>query len=299
MKINRYFEIIYLLLDRKALTAKWLAEHFEISTRTVYRDIEGLMQAGIPIYMKKGKGGGISLLPNFVLNKAFLSEEDKVRMLTALKAVDAVTYDKNENFINKISSFFGREGADWIEIDFSSWSGSGKEKENFIVLKEAVLEKKAVAFEYGNSKGEIGLRSVEPLKLCYKGSSWYLYAHCMDRDAERFFKLKRIKSVEVLDRIFYREAPSEIFQRKNIFQTDNFIRIKMKFTQKVAYRIYDEFSVYQKNEDGTFTGEMDFPDGPWLFSYIASFGEEAEVLAPESLRKMLAEKFSNISKKYL
>lgn len=165
MKINRYFEIIYLLLDRKALTAKWLAEHFEISTRTVYRDIEGLMQAGIPIYMKKGKGGGISLLPNFVLNKAFLSEEDKVRMLTALKAVDAVTYDKNENFINKISSFFGREGADWIEIDFSSWSGSGKEKENFIVLKEAVLEKKAVAFEYGNSKGEIGLRSVEPLKL--------------------------------------------------------------------------------------------------------------------------------------
>lgn len=121
----------------------------------------------------------------------------------------------------------------------------------------------------------------------------------MDRDAERFFKLKRIKSVEVLDRIFYREAPSEIFQRKNIFQTDNFIRIKMKFTQKVAYRIYDEFSVYQKNEDGTFTGEMDFPDGPWLFSYIASFGEEAEVLAPESLRKMLAEKFSNISKKYL
>ena len=298
MKINRYFEIIYLLLDRKTLTAKWLAEHFEISTRTVYRDIEGLMQAGIPLYMKKGKGGGISLLPNFVLNKAFLSEEDKTRMLTALKALDSVAYDKNENFINKISSFFGKEGADWIEIDFSSWNGYGLERENFFVLKEAVLSKREVSFEYSNTKGEIAVRRVEPLKLCYKGSSWYLYAYCMDKKAERFFKLKRIKVVELSDRIFYRDAPPAIFNN-NIFHTDKFIKLKMKISQKAAYRIYDEFSVYQKNDDGTFTAEINFPEGPWLFSYLASFGEEAEVLEPEAIRKMLAEKLINISKKYL
>jgi predicted DNA-binding transcriptional regulator YafY len=299
MKINRYFEIIYLLLDRKILTARWLSEHFEVSTRTVYRDIDGLMQAGIPIYMKKGKGGGISLLPNFVLNKAFLNEDDKIRMLTALKAVDSVSYDKNENFINKISSFFGRNGADWIEIDFSSWNGFVEERENFFLLKEAVLSKKEIFFEYSNSKGEIGFRRVEPLKLCYKGSSWYLYAYCTGKKAERFFKLKRIKNVDVSDKIFYRDVPKEIFKKKNMFETDKFIRLKMKISQRLAYRIYDEFSIYKKNEDGTFIGEINFPDGPWLFSYIASFGEDAEVLEPKSVRDMLAEKFTNISKKYL
>lgn len=87
MQINRLFEIVYILLDKKRVTSRELAERFEVSSRTIYRDIETLSAAGIPVYMSKGKGGGISLLPDFVLNKAVITDEEKEEILSSLKAV--------------------------------------------------------------------------------------------------------------------------------------------------------------------------------------------------------------------
>lgn len=298
MKINRYFEIVYLLLERKKMTAASLAKYFEVSPRTIYRDIQGLLEAGIPICMTKGKGGGISLLPDFVLNKAFLTEEDRMSLLTSLKAVDLVSHDKNKKMLNKISAFFGRDSVDWIEIDFSSWNRGGNEKENFKMLKEAVISRNTVVFYYSSNKGERTERLVEPLKLCYKGSSWYLYAYCRTREENRFFKLKRINDLEVLEEIFCREIPSEIFE-ENAFEREKTIKLKLKINLSMAHRVFDEIIDYKKTDDGFFLCEIDFPEGPWLFSYIASFGENCEVLEPSYLRNMMREKFINISKKYL
>lgn len=136
------FEIIYILLDKKIVTARELAQRFEVSQRTIYRDIETLSSAGIPIYMIKGKGGGISILEAFVLNKAVLTEEEKLDVLSSLQAVGAIKFNETTSALQKLASFFGENNSDWIEIDFSSWYNSEKEAKMFNDIKFAILSKK-------------------------------------------------------------------------------------------------------------------------------------------------------------
>ncbi|MBP1888617.1 putative DNA-binding transcriptional regulator YafY [Clostridium moniliforme] len=123
MQVNRLFEIIYILLEKNIVTAKELAEIFEVSQRTIYRDIEALSTAGIPVYMSKGKGGGISILSGFVLNKAILTEEEKLEILSFIRAVNAISFNdkKIEKVFRKLNNILGKNDTDWIEVDFSNW----------------------------------------------------------------------------------------------------------------------------------------------------------------------------------
>lgn len=174
MQINRLFEMVYLLLSKDNVTAGELAKHFEVSPRTIYRDVELLSSAGIPIYMTKGKGGGISLLPDFVLNKTVLTEDEKADILSALGAMDAVSPQKTDTAVKKLSSLFGSTDSDWVEVDFSGWANAEEESKVFTTLKNAILKKYAVEFLYHGS-GSNMQRVVEPLKLVFKGQGWYLY----------------------------------------------------------------------------------------------------------------------------
>lgn len=126
IQINRLFEIIYILLENKIVTAKQLAERFEVSQRTIYRDVETLSSAGIPIYMSKGKGGGISILPEFILNKAVLTEVDKSEILSSLRAVNAVHLNDidTDKVLKKLNNLFGVTNTDWIEVDFTTWGNA-------------------------------------------------------------------------------------------------------------------------------------------------------------------------------
>ena len=179
MQINRLFEIIYILLDKKSVTAKTLSDKFEVSVRTIYRDIETLSAAGIPIYMSRGKGGGISLMPNFVLNKSVLTDKEKNDIISSVKAMSTVNFLDTSSALRKLGSMLGENSSDWIEIDFSNWSNNTYESDIFKDLKSAILAYKIVSFSYSNNNGEKSFRTVEPYKLCFKGSAWYLYGFCM------------------------------------------------------------------------------------------------------------------------
>lgn len=298
MQINRLFEIVYILLEKKLTTAKKLAEHFEVSQRTIYRDIEILSSAGIPIYTNKGKGGGISILPNFVLNKTALNDNEKADILSSLQAIDAISPDKTTTAIKKLSSLFGGANTDWIEVDFSSWVNADEEKRLFSDIKSAILNKQKVAFAYSNSKGKNSNRTVEPLKLCFKGQAWYLYAYCETRNDFRFFKLSRIKNLYLHKDTFKRNAPTHIFS-ENIDYKDEFINLKLNISQKMAYRVYDEFKDYELLSDGSFVVEFSYPKGKWLYSYISSFGEECKILEPEDIRQEYIMQLKNTLGKYL
>lgn len=298
MQINRLFKIIYMLLDRKTITAQELAQLFEVSTRTIYRDIETLSAAGIPIYMSKGKGGGISLLSDFVLNKTVLTDQEKIELLASLKAVSSVDFSETDTVLKKLSSFFGDMDTDWIEVDFTSWYNAGDEKELFYILKAAILSKKTISFDYANTKGEQISREVYPLKLCFKGQSWYVYGFCKTRVDYRFFKLRRIKNLSVLQENFNQKAPTQIFNIKNSFD-EEFITLQLKVSKEMAYRVYDEFNTYKQLPDGSFIGEVYYPKGEWLFSYIASFGEHCEVIAPAEIRLDIKQKFQKTLDHYL
>lgn len=282
MQINRLFEIIYILLNKKTVTAKMLAERFEVSTRTIYRDIETLSASGIPVYMSRGSGGGISILPNFVLNKSILTDEEKSYILSAVKAVSAIDFSDTKSALNKLVSMLGENSSDWIEVDFSQWSNNA-EADIFSALKSAILLHNIVSFSYSNNKGENSFRTVQPHKLCFKGGAWYLYGYCNLRKNFRFFKFRRIKNLSVSDDKFTPTQIGTLFSKYNYYKTD-FVKLKLKISDKSAFRVYDEFDNYELQPDGSFIVEIDFPNDNWLKHYIMSYGSDCEVLEPKPVR---------------
>jgi predicted DNA-binding transcriptional regulator YafY len=297
MQIHRLFEMVYLLLNKESITAREFAAHFEVSPRTIYRDVELLSSAGIPIYMTKGKGGGISLLSDFVLNKAMLTDREKSDILSALHAVEAVSLEQANTAVQKLSSLFGNTSGDWVEVDFSGWANADEEAKLFTMLKAAIIEQKRVAFHYHSSAGSTQ-RAVEPMKLCFKGQSWYLYAYCTVREDYRFFKLRRIRKLELLNEHFERKAPSKIFTHSKVFQED-LTTITLKLSKEMAYRVYDEFSQYEVLSDGSFCAKLTMPRGEDVYHYVATFGEHCEILGPEDIRLQAKDKLQKTLAQYL
>ncbi len=298
MQITRLFEIVYILLDKKTATAKELSERFEVSSRTIYRDVETLSAAGIPVYMSKGKGGGISLLPDFVLNKTVLTDGEKQNILSSLQAVNAVNLSGTDTALHKLSTLFGGANADWIEVDFSSWANSKEETERFNGIKAAILNRRVLSFRYSGADGRRTLREVEPLKLCFKSSAWYLYGYCRFRGDFRFFKLSRIRELCTADESFQRETPKQVFSGETGFQ-DSFVQLKLRLSPQAAYRVYDEFDTCQRQEDGSFIAEITYPRGEWIHYYVATFGSHCEVLEPQDVREAVAAELKKTLNRYL
>lgn len=298
MKGNRLFEIIYILLDKKSVKAKELAEYFEVSQRTIYRDIENLSEAGVPIYMTKGKGGGISLLSDFVLNKAVLSKEEKKEILAAMQGLNAVNKNEFNGALSKLNSFLGENNENWIEVDFSNWDKNNDLGEKFTAIKNSIINKNLISFEYFNSYGEVVERIVEPLKLVFKSQGWYLYAYCKKREDNRFFKLTRMKNIKIISEKFTRTAPKKIFSEKDIGYSNKSIHLKLRVNKNLGFRIYDEFQNYSLDDKGDFIVNLDFPLGDCLYGYLMSFGENIEVLEPLHIREEIKKRLISALNKY-
>jgi len=301
MQINRLFEIVYILLDKKTITAKELSEHFEVSVRTIYRDIDTLSIAGIPIYTNKGKGGGISLIEDFVLNKSVLSEKEQNEIIMSLQSLNAMKFLDVEPVLKRLSTIFNKKSTNWIDVDFSQWGSNDSEKEKFNILKTAIISTKMVSFDYFSSYGERTLRTVEPLKLIFKGQGWYLYGFCRLKCEFRIFKITRIKNLSLLNETFKREIPIDIWDEGDKSYKNKMVTLILKIDERMAYRLYDEFDQENivKNSDGSFTATTTFPDGDWIYGYVMSYGEYAEVLEPKDIREIIKRKFEEGLKKYL
>lgn len=165
MQESRLFKIVYHLLDKGQATASELAEKFEVSTRTIYRDINALSGAGIPIYAEAGRNGGIRLIDHFVLNKAVLSEEEKQEILIALQSINATQNINSSETLQKLSALFHLNSENWLEVDFSRWGNKESDKEKFELLKSAIIHCQNVKIHYASSYEALSERIVQPLKL--------------------------------------------------------------------------------------------------------------------------------------
>lgn len=292
---NRLFEILYILLQKKKVTAKELAEKFEVSTRTIYRDIEALSSANIPIYMSKGKDGGISILEEYILNKSILSEEEQNQILFALQSLEKMDGQTEKDVLEKMSTIFNKKVTDWIKIDFSSWSPSNEN--TFQIIKLAILKKQLIEFTYYNSTGEKNSRIVEPLQIWFKDKSWYLISYCRLKKDYRFFKLTRMKEIKLLEEHFEREMPEQNEEEKEIKN----ILLELEISKEMAFRVYDEFDSNEitKKDDGNFIVKVEFPENEWVYSFILSFGEYVKVLSPEYAKNIVKHKLQNTLKNYL
>ena len=294
MQINRLFEIVYLLLEKETATAKELAEHFEVSVRTIYRDIDILSTAGIPVYTNKGKGGGISLLDNFVLDKSILSEEEQNQIIFALQSLEKLDKNSEKKALEKMSRLFHKQARNWIEIDFSNWDNENKKFER---IKQAILNRQVIEFTYFNSYGEERKRQVEPLQIWFKDKAWYIKAFCRVKQDYRIFKIARIREIKILDETFERELPQE--QERKPYDI-KLISLELEISKEKAYRVYDEFekeSITQK-EDGNFIIHVNYPENDWVYEYILSFGEYIKVIAPEYAKDIVKEKIQKMIKNY-
>lgn len=286
MQINRLMDMIYILLDKRIVTAKELAERFGVSQRTIYRDIDVLSSAGIPVYTNKGKGGGISLLDNFVLNKAMITESEQMEILTSLQSLKALSVQEVEPVLHKLAVLFGKNNTSWIDVDLSRWGNHADDQEVFQIIKTGIFQKRVMVFVYYGANGEKSSRSVEPIKLIFKRYDWYLYAFCEQRNDYRLFKISRIQNLALNDRTFTRIAPDDIKIDLPDMNTP-MIRARLKVHSRMAFRIFDEFSYHDidENPDGSLMVTIEFPDLEWLYGYILSFGGDAQVIAPEAIRQ--------------
>ena len=297
MQSDRLFEIMYILMNKEKTTAAELAARFEVSVRTVYRDIDALCRSGIPVCTSKGKGGGISLLPGFVLNKSILSPGEQSEILSALQGLQAIKYPDAGKVLSKLAAFFGETPQEWIDVDFSDWTGT--QKERFSLLKEAVIKKNVIAFDYFSSKGEKSHRAVEPLQLWFKERTWYIKAFCRSKREMRLFKVSRMKNLtltgENFDRILTDDPPDPM---ASLRPEDTIIT--MWVDESLAYRVYYEFEEedIQLNEDGSFTVTMRFVLDEWVLSYLLSFGNSARVLSPSDVKEKVGREIRNMAAKY-
>lgn len=300
MQINRLFEIVYMLLDGKVTTAKELAEHFEVSVRTIYRDIDTLSSAGIPIYATQGKGGGITLLDEYILNKSVLSESEQNEILFALQSLTVAQNPQTDKVLSKLSSLFNKNKINWIEVDFSPWGSNENHKCQFNALKNAIINRQVIEFEYFNTSGEKSSRKVEPVKLIFKVNAWYLQGFCLCQKAYRTFKISRMSDVRITPETFIEKPPEEMPEETQKQKTGNWIDLQLKVSPEGAYRVFDEFDEKEivKNRDGSFTIATALPESEWLFNYVLSFGTTAEVISPPIIRKTLQNKLEEITKKY-
>lgn len=295
MQESRLFKIVYYLLDKGQATAPELAERFEVSVRTIYRDIDALSEAGIPVYTEAGRNGGIHLMNDFVLDKAVLSEEEKQEILTALQSIN-FTQNNSSRTLQKLSAIFHLSSEDWLEVDFSRWGNKGTDNEKFELLKTAVIHRKCVKITYANSCGTIYERIVQPLKMSYKSMSWYLKAYCTKKHDYRIFKLTRIIDLEVLADSFHKSSFPESDEASS--QACN--TIVLCFPPNMAYRVYDEFDKtgISKKENGDLIVSVEMPEDEWLIGYLLSFGNQVDIIEPVYLREIVANQAKKIYEKY-
>ena len=299
MEQSRLFKIVYHLLEKGKSTAPELAKKFEVSIRTIYRDLDTISAAGVPIYATQGRGGGIFIMSDFVLNKSLLSEQEKEQILMALQGISATEHNQTDELLMKLSGLFQSKVTNWIEVDFSEWYKNTPNYNVFNLIKNAIFNQNMITFSYFAQEGNYSNRTVEPIKLIFKNKDWYLYGFCLLRNDFRFFKLTRIKDLEISSDTF-RRAVENIPKVETVIKNKNFIHAKLKFSPKVAFRVYDEFTDdVSKDNQGNLYVNIDLPDNETLFSYILSFGDNIEILEPDYLRHSMKEKLALMLEKYI
>ncbi|MFN2058321.1 helix-turn-helix transcriptional regulator [Clostridioides difficile] len=228
-------------------------------------------------------------------------KKDKESLIVALKTLQATKYPEINSVVNKIGSIFGEQNfSNWIEIDFTEWGSNFNEDDKFTKIKEAILRRNTINFNYVNSLSSQTNRTVEPLKLMYKSKTWYLYGFCKLKDDFRIFRISRIRNLSIKDEVFSRKIIEEVCLNDSKVIKENTITLKLRFKEKMLFRVFDDFNkdLITKNEDDTYDVITEFPIGEWIYGYILSFGDNVEVLEPKDVRDNVITRLRELSKIY-
>ncbi|MCR4591255.1 MAG: YafY family transcriptional regulator [Lachnospiraceae bacterium] len=300
MKIDRLIGILSILLQKKMTTAPELADHFEVSRRTINRDIEALCKAGIPIQTLQGNGGGISIMSGYRMDRTLLTSRDMQMILAGLRSLDSVSGNRYyEQLMEKIQAGSSEfvNGRDSILIDLSSWNRN-RLAAKIGLIQDAVELQKRIRFDYYSPGGETK-REIEPYYLIFKWSSWYVYGFCLLRKDFRLFKLERMDGIVHGDEFERRrEIPMPELSNEKVFPPRG--RVKAVFDPSMKWQLVEEYGVgsFEEQPDGTLLFEHEYADDEGLISWILSCRDKATVLEPDSVREKLYHIANEMTAKY-
>ena len=298
MAIDRLIGILAILLREEKATAAQLAARLEVDQRTIYRDMERLCRAGIPLRSQRGKNGGISIMEGYAMERTLLTDADRGAILAGLRSLDSVSgTGYYRHLMEKLPQSREAAADDCVVIDLASWYGPVLAP-RLAELKEACAGHRAVRFTYCAPAGD-SRRVVEPDKLVFRWSSWYLHGWCRERGDWRLFKLNRMLELTVTEERFApRTAPWPILPAERVFP-DN-LRAAVRFAPEARWRLIEEYGAesFVREPDGTLLFRHSFPGVEELIRWVLTYGETAEILEPPEARRAIGEIARKISEKY-
>lgn len=300
MKIDRQIGILSILLQKNTVTAPYLAEQFEVSRRTINRDIEDLCKAGIPIETRQGINGGISIMENYKIDRTLLNHAEMQDILAGLRGLDSVNgtnrYGKLMEKLSVGSSDF-MVGNQSVLIDLSSWYKDSLAPKIELV-RTAIGQRREIGFTYYSEKGE-SVRCIEPYYLIFRWSSWYVWGWCKMREDFRLFKLNRMEKVQMSEQVFVkRQVPMPDLSNERIFPGG--IKVKALFERECKWRLIEEFGMncFQETEDGKLLFQADYTNKENLITWLMTFRDKVELLEPKEIRTEIKECVEQMGRKY-
>ena len=299
MKLDRLLGILTILLQKDRVTAPELAEKFEVSRRTIGRDIDALCQAGIPIVTHQGIGGGISIAEGFKLDKSVLTADELSGMIAALKGIGSVFPQSNiERTLDKLHANSSSVVSlrEPIIIDLSSYY-KGQLTEKIEMIKRAVLEARIIEFDYYYDKGD-SHRRIQPYFVIFQWTAWYVFGFCLERQDWRLFKLLRLWNLSICEE---RYAPQEIPPEKRDFSIrySSDLKLTALFDPSVKYQIIETYGMdcFRETDEGLLF-ELGFTNRDFLIGWLLGFGDKVKVLEPGDIVEDIKTAAENILSRY-
>lgn len=305
MRVDRLLSIMLILKNKGKVTAKDLAEHFEVSVRTIYRDMDKISQSGVPIAGDGGKGGGYYILESYDIDNLFFNKGELQIVKTVMNSLEVVL-GKNKQFndiLMKVDNAVNSSGNKQVlSINMSHFSMEEELKEYLATMSSAIAEDRLIVFEYINRNMELVKREVEPIRIEFSSGQWYLIGFCRYRKGYRKFKLVRISKLSVGEKFTRVNNPSpdelqEIFIRS---YDDKLIDVTLLFDQRIGQQLSEYFHKddISKNEDGTYIVTEKCPYDEGLFRFILGFGNNCKIISPQWLREDMKKYINKILKNY-
>lgn len=287
MKLERMMGILLTLMTCEQTSAPELARIYEVSTRTIYRDIESLCAAGVPIYMQPGKYGGIRLIPGFTLPRTILTNDEKNFLLNLLENFSTRS-DVATQLHKKVSALFKQEKMpERLRVDLHKWEGFAHDQ-RFNHCQSAIDTCHILQFHYRRPDSELVERQIEPMMLLFRHGHWYLWGWCLLRSDYRIFRLSRMKNERILSKNFTRKEQS--FSQWESVQTLPYCTpISLLFSHQVESRVIDEFGEnnFLRQEDGSLFVQIDWPVENWVHTTLLSYGPNVTIISPAWLREQV------------
>ena len=305
MRADRFLSILIIISQKGLVTGKELAEHFEVSLRTIYRDIEKISEAGVPIAATGGKGGGYYLMENYTLNNLFLNRKE-VEPLIAVMDNLKFLFGNNQQFNDIVLKFetlrdSEKQEEGKLNINMSHFSMEKELREYLFLMDKAIEENSILKFEYINRNMEYLKRIVEPIQIEFTNGQWYLIAFCTIRKDYRKFKLVRVRNMKLGGSFIKKPVSKEEIERIfNESYKKNSILVTLKFSNEIGERLSEYFSKGKIKllENGTYIVEDFFPEDEGLKKFILGFGNDCEIVAPGKLRNEMVDYLKSLYSKY-